>query len=138
VTKPLLIAEYLRIQARWRLDRAGADAMRSARCVVALIDVASYLRDLTEDDPDVLALTDSGCFLSGCFDPGEAGRSLVRRWHYDDQLTGEPRELLTALAAMGRSPDQPAGVPLHAFARDQPPGEFAGPGVTVNTLHLPT
>jgi len=94
-----MMARYLRAQAWWRLDSAGAGARHAARSVVALLNAASYLRDVPDTDPDIGTLEGAGCFRSGAFDPGPAGAYVVRGWQLADRTTGGPRELLSALAA---------------------------------------
>jgi len=109
VTKAILIAQFLRARARWRLDSAGASALHAARSVVALLDAAVYMLEIPDDDPDILALQAAGCFRGGVFDPGPKGTDLTRRWQLGDVPTAGPRDLLAALvrAAHGR-PDAPA------------------------------
>jgi hypothetical protein len=102
VIKAILVARYLRDRARWRLDCAGATALQTARSVVALIDAASYLRDVPDEDPDIVALEEAGCFKDGAFEPGPAGADIVRGWQLTDKTTAGPRDLLSALAAAER------------------------------------
>ncbi|MFI6321902.1 hypothetical protein ACIBG8_30510 [Nonomuraea sp. NPDC050556] len=92
------LADYLRAQARRRLDRVEPnDEGRNARCALALLDAAAYAGSLPEDDPLVLMLERAGCFGplgDEPFDPGETGLSLIRAWQ-----GGEPHELLLTLRA---------------------------------------
>ena len=128
VTKAILIAQFLRARARWRLDSAGASALHAARSVVALLDAAVYMQDIPDDDPDILALQAAGCFRGGVFDPGPKGTDLTRRWQLGDVPTAGPRDLLAALvrAAHG-GPDAPAiSIPRQAAASAAPAN--AGPG----------
>ena len=81
----MLVAQFLRERAWWRLDSAGASAPRVARSVVSLLDAAGYLRDLPDDDPDLLALEAMGCFGGGVFDPGPGGAYIVREWQLADE-----------------------------------------------------
>ncbi len=97
MTKAILVAQFLRARAWWRLDSAGASAPHVARSVVALLDAAAYLRDVPDDDPDLLALAAAGCFASGVFDPGPEGADIIRSWQLaDEPMTGSrgPRKLL--------------------------------------------
>ena len=73
MNKAILVAQFLRERAWWRLDSAGASAPRVACSVVSLLDAAGYLRDLPDDDPDLLALEAMGCFRDGAFNPGPEG-----------------------------------------------------------------
>lgn len=93
-----MISRFLRDQAWWRLDCAGASALRVARSVVALLDAASHIADLPEDHPDVRALTIAGCFRDGVFDPGEEGLAVIRGWQLADRPTAGPADLLAELA----------------------------------------
>jgi hypothetical protein len=97
VNKAILVAQFLRTRAWWRLDSAGASALRVARSVVSLLDAAAYLLDLPEDDPDLLALEAMGCFTSGVFDPGPEGANIIRGWQLADEWSAGPRELLAEL-----------------------------------------
>jgi hypothetical protein len=99
-----MISRFLRDQAWWRLDCAGASALRVARSVVSLLDAASYVAQLPDDDPDLESLAFAGCFHSGIFDPGEEGLRVVRGWQLADQSTAGPRDLLAELtdAVVGR------------------------------------
>jgi hypothetical protein len=65
VTKAILVAEFLRARAWWRLDSAGPSALHVACSVVSLLDAAAYLQDVPDDDPDLLALEAMGCFGGG-------------------------------------------------------------------------
>jgi hypothetical protein len=97
VTKSILVAQFLRAQAWWRLDRPGASALQVGRSVVSLLDAAAYLRDVLDDDPDIVALDAAGCFRGDTFDPGQEGTLIVRQWQLADEPTGGPRDLLAAL-----------------------------------------
>jgi hypothetical protein len=123
VSKAILIAQFLRTRAWWRLDSAGASALRMARSVVALLDAAAYLRDLPEDDPDLLALAARGCFSGGVFDPGPEGADIIRGWQLADKWSAGPRELLAELVrAAHASPAAPATI---LDAPDASPGRPA-------------
>ena len=120
------MAQFLRERAWWRLDSAGASAPRVARSVVSLLDAAGYLRDLPDDDPDLLALEAMGCFGGGVFDPGPGGAYIVRGWQLaDERSPAGPRELLAelVLAAHANPGTPPVSVPRQAPALDaaQPP-----------------
>jgi len=106
VTKAILIAQFLRARARWRLDSAGASALHAARSVVALLDAAVYMLELPDDDPDILALQAAGCFRGGVFDPGPEGADIIRGWQLADEPSADPRDLLAELvrAAQQSSP----------------------------------
>jgi len=100
-----MISRFLRDQAWWRLDCAGASALCVARSVVSLLDSAAYVAQVPDEHPDLRALALAGCFHGGVFDPGVDGLAVVRSWQLADQPTAGPRELLAALAdaASGRS-----------------------------------
>ena len=98
MTKAILVAQFLQARAWWRLDRAGASALHVGRSVVSLLDAAAYLRDVPDDDPDLVALDAAGCFRGDTFDPGPEGALIVRQWQLADEPTGGPRDLLAALA----------------------------------------
>ena len=98
VAKAILVAQFLRARARWRLDSAGASARHAARSVVCLLDAAGYLRDVADDDADIVALDAAGCFRGGVFDPGPEGAVIVRKWQLADQPSAGPRDLLAELA----------------------------------------
>jgi hypothetical protein len=98
VTRQLLVAEFLRAQAAWRLARADHDPVRSARCAAALLDAAAYAAALTDDDRGLALLVRGGCFRGQVFDPGPKGVSLTRSWQYRDTPHAGPRDLLTAIA----------------------------------------
>ncbi|MBB2913213.1 hypothetical protein FHS43_004511 [Streptosporangium becharense] len=90
------LAEYLRDQGRWKLDRVEArDGGRNARSALALLDAAVYTRALEEDDPVLLALVEAGCFgpygRDG-FRPTSEVAMVVRFWE-----AGEPRQLLASI-----------------------------------------
>ena len=108
MTNAILVAQFLRARAWWRLDSAGASALHVARSVVALLDAASYLRDVPDDDPDMLALAAAGCFRGGVFDPGPEGADIVRAWQLADEPSAEPCDLLAELVRAA------PGTPAHA------------------------
>jgi hypothetical protein len=117
VTKAILVAQFLRARAWWRLDSAGASAVHVARSVVSLIDAAGYVQGLREDDPGLLALDAAGCFTGGVFDPGPEGWQIVREWQLADEASAGPEDLLALLArAAGR--DGPAA---HMASLARPP-----------------
>ncbi len=133
MTKAILVAQFLRARARWRLDSAGPSALHAARSVVSLLDAAAYLQHIPDDDPDILALQAAGCFRGDVFDPGPEGTDLTRRWQLADAppaspalLTG-PRDLLAELVRAAYSrPDAPAiSIPRQAAAPAAPAN--AGP-----------
>ena len=90
MTLAILVAQFLRARAWWRLDSAGVSALRVARSVVALLDAAAYLRDIPNDDPDMRALEAAGCFDGGVFDPGPLGAAIVREWQLADEPSAGP------------------------------------------------
>jgi hypothetical protein len=103
VTKAILVAQFLRARAWWRLDCAGANAQHVACSVVSLIDAAGYVKSLPDDDPGLKALEAAGCFAAGVFDPGPEGWTIVREWQLADEVTAGPEVLLAQLArAAGR------------------------------------
>jgi hypothetical protein len=105
VTRQLLLAEFLRAQAAWRLARAGGDPVRTARCAAALLDAAAYVAALTDDDGALTLLARRGCFRGQVFDPGPKGVSITRWWQYRDVPHASPQDLITALtAAVGTAP----------------------------------
>ena len=104
MTKAILVAQFLRARAWWRLDSAGASALRVARSVVSLLDAAGYLQDLPDDDPGIAMLDAAGCFAGGIFDPGPDGWTIVREWQLADEASAGPEDLLAQLArAAGRN-----------------------------------
>jgi hypothetical protein len=123
VNKAILVAQFLRTRAWWRLDSAGASALRVARSVVSLLDAAAYLLDLPEDDPDLLALEAMGCFGGGVFDPGPEGANIIRGWQLADEWSAGPRELLAELvrAAHANPGPPPVSVPRQGRALETAP-----------------
>ena len=107
MTKAILVAQFLRARARWRLDSAGASARHVARSVVSLLDAAGYADGLPDDDPGLTALDAAGCFTGGIFDPGPEGWDIVRKWQLADEASAGPEELLAQLARAA-SHDGPA------------------------------
>jgi hypothetical protein len=99
VAKAILVAQFLRARAWWRLDSAGTSALRVARSVVSLLDAAGYLREVPDDHPDILTLDAADCFRGGVFDPGPEGAVVIRDWQLADEQSAGPEELLAALAA---------------------------------------
>lgn len=99
MTRQILLAEFLRAQAAWRLVRAGNDPIRTARCAAALLDAAAFVVTLAGDDEDLAALARAGCFGDEAFYPGTRGLQLARWWQFGDPPYAGPRELLTTLAA---------------------------------------
>lgn len=120
MNKAILVAQALRTRAWWRLDSAGASALRVSRSVVSLLDAAAYLLDLPEDDPDLQALEAMGCFSGGVFDPGPEGANIIRVWQLADEWSAGPRELLAELvrAAHGHPGTPAISVPQQARARE--------------------
>ena len=98
MTKAILVAQFLRARAWWRLDSAGASALHVARSVVSLLDAAGYLQGLPDDDPGIAALDAAGCFTGGIFDPGPQGWTIVREWQLADEASAGPEDLLAHLA----------------------------------------
>jgi hypothetical protein len=107
VTKAILVEQFLRDRAWWRLDSAGPNAVHVARSVVSLLDAAAYLRDVPDDAPDLLALEAAGCFRDGIFDPGPEGAVVVRDWRLADETIAGPADLLAALARAAHQPRTP-------------------------------
>ena len=103
----MLVAQFLRARAWWRLDSAGANALKVARSVVSLIDAAGYVCGLPDDDPGITALDAAGCFTGGIFDPGPEGWAIVRGWQLADKASAGPEDLLAQLARAA-SHDGPA------------------------------
>ena len=129
VTKSSLVAQFLQARAKWRLDSAGASASHAARSVVSLLDAAAYLRDVPDDDPDIVTLDAAGCFRGEAFDPGPEGALLIRRWQLADVASAGPRDLLTALAQAAQRTAGPAPIARPArpvpAARPVPPTKRA-------------
>src|SRR5579864_8720559 len=98
VTKAILLAQFLRARAWWRLDSAGANALHVACSVVSLLDASGYARGLPDDDPAIVALDAAGCFTGGIFDPGPVGWNIVREWQLAEKATAGPEDLLAQLA----------------------------------------
>ena len=99
MTTEILIAEFFRAQAAWRLARADGDPVRAARCAAALLDAAAFVATLTPQDTDLTALEAAGCFQGDAFDPGEEGVLICRWWQFGDPPYTGPRDLLAALSA---------------------------------------
>jgi hypothetical protein len=93
----MMVAQFIRAQAWWRLDTPGVSALRAARCVVALLDASGSIAALPDDHPDLEELDRAGCFAGGAFDPGEAGLAVIRGWELADEPTGNEQDLLGAL-----------------------------------------
>jgi hypothetical protein len=110
----MMVTQYIREQAWWRLDSPGLNAVRVARSVVALLDAAACIAELPEDHPDLEELDRAGCFLTGAFDPGETGLAVVRGWELADQPTGTQQDLLGTLAV---TVSAERGVPSRAARR---------------------
>ncbi len=115
MTRQILLAEFLRAQAAWRLAHAGSDPVRAARCAAALLDAAAFVVTLTEDHDELAALARARCFGGEVFDPGARGLQIARWWQFGEPPYAGPRDLLTALAAAAASA---AGRPV---ARSGPP-----------------
>lgn len=98
MTKAILVAQFLRARASWRLDSAGASARHVACSVVSLLDAAGYAQGLPDGDPAIAALDAAGCFAGGIFDPGPVGWDIVRGWQLAEKATAGPEELLAQLA----------------------------------------
>jgi hypothetical protein len=97
--KTWMIAEHLRAQARWRINRAEpGDHGRNARSAVGLIDAAAYIKDLDESHQLIIRLANAGCFARSRFNPGVEGDRIIRYWHYDGP-EGGPLDLLAELVA---------------------------------------
>jgi hypothetical protein len=93
----MMVAQFVRAQAWWRLDTPGVSALRAARSVVALLDAAASIEMLPDDHPDLEELDRAACFTGGAFDPGEAGLAVARGWELADEPTGNEQDLLGAL-----------------------------------------
>ena len=117
MTKAILLAQFLRARAWWRLDSAGASAVHVARSVVSLIDAAGYVHALPDDDPSLVALDAAGCFAGGIFDPGPEGWMIVREWQLADEASAGPEDLL-ALLVRAAAHDGPAA---HLASLAHPP-----------------
>jgi hypothetical protein len=130
VTKKMLVAEFLRAQAGWRLATADTDPVRAARSAAALLDAAAYVAGLTEDDRDLARLSRGGCFRGNVFDPGPKGMSIARWWQFGDGVQAGPRDLIAALAAaVGPAPALPRQPrPSQVQAPPVTPGERGRPG----------
>ena len=124
-TKALLVAQFLRERAWWRLDSAGASPLHVGRSVVSLLDAAAYLQDVPDRDPHIRALEAAGWFRGGVFVPGPAGAAIIREWQLADTATAGPVELLAALAeaAMMEAARADAGLapPRHGFPAPRAP-----------------
>jgi hypothetical protein len=120
VTKAILLAQFLRARAWWRLDSAGANALHVACSVVSLLDAAGYARGLPDDDPAIAALDAAGCFTGGIFDPGPVGWNIVREWQLAEKATAGPEDLLAQLA-QAATHHGPAAHPQSPAAHPQSP-----------------
>lgn len=109
--RTVMIAEYLRPYAQWRIARPDpADDCRNARAAIGLIDAAAYVAELDDCDRVIVRMAVAGCFAKGRFDPGPEGEALVRHWHYDE-AAGGAADLLEGLAACAEraASDEQAG-----------------------------
>ena len=133
MTKAILVSQFLRARAWWRLDSAGASALHVARSVVSLLDAAGYLQGLSDDDPGIVALDAAGCFAGGIFDPGPEGWTIVREWQLADEASAGPEDLLAQLAraagrdgpsahmaSLARPPAAPISIPRQADPAEKP------------------
>jgi hypothetical protein len=136
VTRAILIADFLRAQARWRLNSAGDSPIRVGRCVVSLLDAAAYMAEVPEDDPSLIALARAGCFSGGAFDPGDKGLALVRSWQLADKQSAGPDELLPALAAAAapRAAAALRAVPIASVPRQAAAAQFGSNGRHPQTI----
>lgn len=126
MAKAILVAQFLRARAWWRLDSAGDNPLHVARSVVSLLDTAGYLRGLPDDHPDIYALDAVGCFQGGVFDPGPEGAVIIRDWQLADKQSGGPEDLLSALAkAADRT--RPGGPVNRPAAMSVPPQGWPAP-----------
>jgi hypothetical protein len=123
VSKAILVSQFLRARAWWRLDSAGVSAGCAARNVVSLLDAAAYLHDLPDDDPAIAALEAAGCFANSVFDPGPEGWIIIREWQLDDEVSAGPADLLAQL--------------VQAAGRDGPRRHLAGLALPLAGLALP-
>jgi hypothetical protein len=99
----MLVSQFLRARAWWRLDNAGASAGRAACSAVSLLDAAAYLYDFPDDDPAIAALDAAGCFADSVFDPGPEGWNIIREWQLAEEASAGPADLLAQLVqAAGR------------------------------------
>ena len=108
MTEEILVAEFFRTQAAWRLARADGDPVRAARCAAALLDAAAFVATLTPQDTHLAALDAAGCFQGDAFDPGAEGVLICRWWQFGDPPYAGPRDLLAALSAAVSQPGAPA------------------------------
>ncbi len=113
--KKMIVAQFLRDQAWWRLNSPGVSAIRAARSVLALRDAAACIEALPDDHPDLAKLAGVGCFRGGVFNPGRAGLAVVRGWELADQPTGGRQDILAALAITACTPVPPP-VPARVLA----------------------
>lgn len=127
--RTVMIAEYLRPYAQWRIARPDpADDCRNARAAIGLIDAAAYVAELDDCDRLIVRMAVAGCFAKGRFDPGPEGEALVRHWHYDE-AAGGAADLLEGLAACAEraASDEPAGrgASVERSASEEPAGRAA-------------
>jgi hypothetical protein len=107
VRKSFMIAECLRRYAWWRLNRSDEhDEGRNARSAVALLNAAAYAAELPEDAPVIARLGATGSFSGEEFRLPVPAERIVRYWHYEEP-SGDPEELLEAIAAMVEPPRIP-------------------------------
>ena len=100
----MVLAEFLRAQAAWRLARAGTDPVRAARCAAALLDAAAFAATLPPDDENLAALSRAGCFRGGEFGPGPDRLQIAHWWQFGDPPHAGPRDLLAALSGVAGRP----------------------------------
>jgi hypothetical protein len=134
VTNAILVAQFLRARARWRLDSAGARALHVACSVVSLLDAAGYLQNLPDDDPGITALEAAGCFRGGIFDPGPEGWTIVRQWQLADQASAGPEDLLAQLVRAASHNGPAASHDGPAASHDGPAASHDGPAARPITI----
>lgn len=106
--KSFMIAECLRRYAWWRLNRSDEhDEGRNARSAVALLNAAAYAADLPEDATVISQLCAAGSLSGEEFRLPVPAERIVRFWHYEEP-SGDPDDLLNAIAAMSEPPKIPA------------------------------
>jgi hypothetical protein len=124
VSKAILVSQFLRARAWWRLDSADVSSDRAARSAVSLLDAAAYLHELPDDDPAIAALDAAGCFANSVFDPGPEGWIIIRDWQLADRASAGPADLLAQL--------------VQAAGRDGPRRHLASLAVPLASLAMPT
>lgn len=96
-----MLAEYLRLQAKWRgFEAERYDDDRLTRSGLALLDAASLVERLSDDEPRLSVMAEAGYFADcSALTPGAHGRRLIRLSTYPHRaVIAPPNQFLNLLA----------------------------------------